>query len=658
MAAHWITSVVTEAQAPSPGQGGSSGGVQQTAQNDASYSDNRQTFSLEQYQEQRRRQQLQQQQLQEQQQQQQQQVLYQQQQQPTHAYNYYGGVPPGVGQGSTGNYYQSVPPQDPYARQSSGWNAGSPWADGAAAAPVPAAAPQGSYYPAGQHNVYQQQQQQQYHYQPASYAPVRTQAAQYARPAYQLPVPPPPASLPPPPTTHVPLPAPQAQHQVSNDYGGRSALGAPATFSAPAAVSYATAPSASASEMQRSYSDAARQAPAALTEGDSRKWPPSLNQFVQKAFAAFLSSKPGEPQSVIGTELRQLIAKFLSEGTVWTTAWGELAPEDVLPCLRPSISASPSSDFTQRTVDLPLKRSAPKGKKKSVTAKKAARNESGSGFDSTDAAQNARRLQRFRKQELKQTTSAPRQYRDAEGGVEPAGYPRLGDGDANMELWDSLTVKGTCAVLEKEYFRLTSAPDPTTVRPEHILVEALAHLRHKWSTRASNPKVDYVFMCSQLKAVRQDLTVQRIKSAFTVEVYEMHARIALEEGDLNEYNQCQTQLKELYKAGLGGSVEEFLAYRILYYLYLQTNEKYSEGSKDILRVMREASSSNFMAGEGVEPATTSPVSHALSLREAMTSSNYHKFFTLYRSCPNLGKLVINFFADKIRLLALVRIVKA
>jgi len=31
--------------------------------------------------------------------------------------------------------------------------------------------------------------------------------------------------------------------------------------------------------------------------------------------------------------------------------------------------------------------------------------------------------------------------------------------------WDALTVKGTCQEIEKKYLRLTSAPDPSTVKP-------------------------------------------------------------------------------------------------------------------------------------------------------------------------------------------------
>ncbi len=77
---------------------------------------------------------------------------------------------------------------------------------------------------------------------------------------------------------------------------------------------------------------------------------------------------------------------------------------------------------------------------------------------------------------------------------------------------------------------------------------------------------------------------------FTVHVYETHARVALESNDLNEYNQCQTQLKALYALGLGNQNEmEFVAYRILYYVYLQGNKKYTGGNSDLASIMTSLS---------------------------------------------------------------------
>ena len=193
-------------------------------------------------------------------------------------------------------------------------------------------------------------------------------------------------------------------------------------------------------------------------------------------------------------------------------------------------------------------------------------------------------------------------------------------------------VIGRCQDLEKRYFRLTSAPNPDTVRPLAVLEKTLDLLKKKWKKESN-----YSYICDQFKSLRQDLTVQHIKTEFTVNVYEIHARIALEKGDLGEYNQCQTQLRALHSQHLGGHPEEFKAYRILYFIHTCNRTDMNDALADLT------------PEEKRHPA----IKHALSTRSALALGNYHRFANLYNEPPpNMGAYLMDMFVARERLAAL------
>lgn len=206
--------------------------------------------------------------------------------------------------------------------------------------------------------------------------------------------------------------------------------------------------------------------------------------------------------------------------------------------------------------------------------------------------------------------------------------------------WDQQAVQGTCSNLEKKYFRLTGPPDPSAVRPPHILRAALDRMVRIY--RAGQCDMHYAE--DQLKAMRQDVTVQHVRGALPVHIYEAHARACLEHGNGGDFNQCQAQLTVLYEEGSPGCLHEFVAYRVLYQSILRSKE-----SASLLATLEQLSPQVC-----AHPA----VAHALKVRQALVFSRFTAFFHLYASAPNLGRALMDMCFSRVRFAALETVVDA
>nr|CDI55100.1 conserved hypothetical protein [Melanopsichium pennsylvanicum 4] len=358
------------------------------------------------------------------------------------------------------------------------------------------------------------------------------------------------------------------------------------------------------------------------------EWPQSLKDFANRAFASCNDSN----RKAVSEELRELIFESFQNGTIHTTDWANASLKSLA---GPSTATLPSKTLLKQ------KRAAPSsvGLSASDLEEQQRKEKRAKRFE--------REQQEFRRQEdeMLETAIASTSLASRFGGngaagashspasakgwtdtnglahnakskyVSPIAVPvaRFTDievADPNVIDWDEHTVVGTSTKLEKSYLRLTSAPDPKTVRPLSTLFQTLELLKKKWRTENN-----YSYICDQFKSMRQDLTVQRIKNEFTVKVYEIHARIALEMADLGEYNQCQSQLRGLYAHGI----------------------------RDVNALMAELTEEHKN-----EPA----VSHALEVRAALVTGNYHSFFQLYTDAPNMNAYIMDHFVERERINAL------
>ena len=254
---------------------------------------------------------------------------------------------------------------------------------------------------------------------------------------------------------------------------------------------------------------------------------------------------------------------------------------------------------------------------------------------------------------------------------------------------------GTSTALEKEYLRLTTFPKPENVRPLNILIKALSHVKSRFIKTE-----DFEWANEQLKSIRQDITVQRIRHKFTLEVYETHARILLENGELNEFHQCQSMIRSLTMGPRGPrgdddgedshdmisssqevsfmpdvsiidpdgplihlkqnneAADEFRAYGLLYALVQNSWSELTRTLSHAASILAESSSPSSSSSDELSSCTEddemsdflrgSSFRHAIKVVKAVLHNDYQSFFRLYESAPHLSAYLMDFLVLRVR----------
>jgi SAC3 family protein LENG8/THP3 len=248
----------------------------------------------------------------------------------------------------------------------------------------------------------------------------------------------------------------------------------------------------------------------------------------------------------------------------------------------------------------------------------------------------------------------------------------VGSGSVSSSSNDRGPLVGENTSLEKPYLRLTTHPRKEDVRPLRILIKSLAHIKSRYVQDE-----DFGWANEQLKSVRQDLTVQQIRNRFVLDVYETHARILLEHGDLDEFNQCQTMIRSLTEGKRGmppssdvedsfgscdhdssdaaggpsdGSkplqqspefADEFRGYSILY-AYVRSS--WMDVKTELARCKQ--SMAKATAHGSPQQSHSSCATHAVSVVRALDDHDFRTFFRLYRSAPHMSAYLMDFLVKR------------
>lgn len=275
-------------------------------------------------------------------------------------------------------------------------------------------------------------------------------------------------------------------------------------------------------------------------------FPDKLKQYVARTFEdCSLEAKPE-----VEAELKRIITDAFNEKIVWTVDWDNMAlPQTVMQHrkaaereeARRRISAvdvnSPTRSLSKVSLNESKKRKRCVGDSETLRSGPPADSRRSNGEEKA-GNKLADRIDKKAKHEADKLSQREKEMRAKRfaGQLAPIPAPPPAPMRTSSSLSDDVNntpLVGRCQVLEKKFFRLTAAPNPDHVRPLYVLEKTLELLKKKWRTEQN-----YSYICDQFKSLRQDLTVQHIKNDFTVLVYEIHARIALEKVSYSSLVAC------------------------------------------------------------------------------------------------------------------------
>eukprot|EP00892_Ulva_mutabilis_P005344 jgi/Ulvmu1/3181/UM015_0222.1 len=355
----------------------------------------------------------------------------------------------------------------------------------------------------------------------------------------------------------------------------------------------------------------ATQAPAPVANGSQTDKGQALKDWIKRALQKYDS----HDSDSLRQTMKIILEEKRAQGVLYTHDWDR----EPLPVLPPTPLPAPAASQSF-VFKMPDRRESPQQRESSRKAKSVRQLDRGPPVSDLSCT-----VAKRKKKANKHNRDRSLRFASASEGLVPDAPPE--------PVWNpDVVIQGTCLNIEKSFLRLNGVPKPEEVRPEPVLIKALDRI----VAMIAGGEKDFMYIWSQLKAIRQDLTVQHIRNTTTVRTEEAFARSALEHSDQQEFRKCVSTLQAMYDEGLSGCKAEFGAYQLLLYICIEQKDRALSFSRAVVQLV----------SQGIWD--TPEVQHAMGVCQAITSCNYVQFWNMYATAPNCGRLIMDWGIRKLR----------